>query len=277
MKQRERSVKQWFLLPSLPLILVFAMSTVSQTEKPSAAELLKKHLLEKDYPEVFQDKNYHVRVENVLNMDIDNDGKNELVVLFYPHYRQSASIMIYKVSPDEGLARVTEALAPGPLQKISGDYLDSHETGSAADFSLPESQTNPENKNKVLQIAMANFGGVVVYRSFYHVDSRRGPVSYLDMTGVELPPSVQDCSSFEFSKVRQIAAGPLREDSSKNYLAAWVGNEIYVYLITGVSTQGLLEKKLWVVKAPADFKGFVPGQGLTYETASGNSLLTLKN
>ncbi len=190
MKQRERSMKRLFLLPSLLLMLVFAMASVSQTEKSSAVELLKKHLLEKDYPEVFQDKNYHVRVENVLNVDIDNDGKNELVVLFYPHYRQSASVIIYKVSPAGELARVTEALAPGPLQKISGDYLDSHEIGSAFDFSLPESQTNPENKNKALQIAMAKFGGVVVYRRFYHVDGRKGPVSYLDMTSVELPADV---------------------------------------------------------------------------------------
>lgn len=269
-------MKRWFLLPSLPLILVFATATVSQNERPSAEELLKKYLLEKDYPEVFQDKSYHVRVEDVLNVDIDNDGKNELVVLFYPHYRQSASVMIYQVSPHRGLARVTEALAPGPLQKISGDYLDSHETGNAADLALPREQNNPENRNATLKIAMAHFGGVVVYRSFYHVDSRKGPVSYLDMTGVEVPSNVQDCASFEFSKVRQIAAGPLREDSSKNYLAAWVGDEIYVYLITGISKRRFLDKKLWVLKAPRDFKGFIPGQGLTYESASGKTLLTLK-
>lgn len=276
MKQRERSVKRLFLLPGLLLILVFAMASVSQTEKPSAVELLKKHLLEKDYPEVFQDKNYHVRVENVLNVDIDNDGKTELVVLFYPHYRQSASVMIYQVSPDGGLARVTEALAPGPLQKISGDYLDSHETGNAFDFSLPEAQNNLVNRNKTLEIAMSKFGGVVAYRNFYHVDGRKGPVSYVDMTGVELPPNVQDCGSFEFSKVRQIAVGPIREDLSKNYLGAWVGDEIYAYLITSISDRGFLDKKLWVVKAPRDFKGFIPNQGLTYETASGKTLLTLK-
>jgi hypothetical protein len=97
------------------------------------------------------------------------------------------------------------------------------------------------------------------------------------MTNVELPAHTQDCSSFEFSKVRQIAAGGLREDSSKNYLAAWVGNEIYVYLIRGISSQGMLDKKLWIVKAPAEFKGFLPGQGLAYKTASGPTLLTLAN
>lgn len=268
--------QQRVVLPLLVLTMLTVPAGVSQTVG-SAAEILKKHLLEKDYPEVFGDTHYHVRVENILSVDIDNDGKNELVVLFYPHYRQSASVMIYKLSPEGEPARVTEALAPGPLQKISGEYLDSHKTGSALDFSLPESQENPENRIKTLDIAMSHFGGVVVYRNFYHVDGRKGRTSYIDMTGVELPVNVRDCGSFEFSKVREIAAGPVREDSSKNYLAAWVGDEIYVYLIAGISGQGFLNKKLWVLKAPKDFKGFNPGQSLTYETPAGKNLLTLKN
>lgn len=270
-------MKRLFLSSAFLLALGFVTPTLSQNEKPSAVDRLKKYLLEKDYPEVFGDEKYHVRVEAVLDVDIDNDGKNELVVLFYPHYRQSASVMIYRVSPEGELARVTEALAPGPLQKISGEYLDSHGTGNALDFSLPDNQDNPENRTKTLDVAMAHFGGVVVYRSFYHVDGRKGRTSYVDMTRMELPANVRDCGSFEFSKVREIAAGPTREDSSKNYLAAWVGDEIYVYLIAGISGQGFLDKKLWVVKAPKDFKGFVPGQGLTYETPRGRNLLSLNN
>ena len=97
------------------------------------------------------------------------------------------------------------------------------------------------------------------------------------MTNVELPSHAKDCSSFEFSRVRQIAAGGLREDSSKNYLAAWVGDEIYIYLVRGISNQGMLDKKLWVVKTPTEFKGFLPEQGLAYKTASGPALLTLAN
>ena len=131
--------------------------------------------------------------------------------------------------------------------------------------------------DQVLQITLARFGGVVAYHNFYHVDGRKGPASYLDMTNVELPSHAQDCSSFEFSKVRQIAAGGLREDTARNYLAAWVGDEIYVYLLRGISSQGMLDKKLWIVKAPAEFKGFLPGQGLAYKTASGPAVLTLAN
>ncbi|MDR3774035.1 MAG: hypothetical protein P4L26_11840, partial [Terracidiphilus sp.] len=73
------------------------------------------------------------------------------------------------------------------------------------------------------------------YRSDSDVfDSRTGTPSIIDMRGVKLPTKKHDCESFEFSRVKQIAAGHLREDLAQNYLAAWVGDEIYVYLIRGV-------------------------------------------
>jgi hypothetical protein len=276
-------MKLWPLPVVLTMVLLVGPRLVSQAEKPQAVEktpvmeALKKYLLEKDYPERFKDISYHVRVENISEVDIDNDGKKELVVQFFPHYRQSASVVIYKVSDKYEITRVTEALAPGRLQKISGEYLDSHEAGLGVDFTIDYGKSSPEGKDKVLQSAFSNFGGVVAYHSFYHADGRKGLVSYIDMTGVQLPSNAKDCSSFEFSKIRQIAAGHLREDSSKNYLAAWVGDEVYVYLIRGISDRGMLDKKLWVVNAPANFKGFIPGQGLAYETASGTTLLTLAN
>jgi hypothetical protein len=96
------------------------------------------------------------------------------------------------------------------------------------------------------------------------------------MRGIKLPTKKHDCASFEFSRVKQIAAGHLREDASKNYFAAWVGDEIYVYLIRGVSDQGILDKKLWVINAPKGFKGFQTDQGLTYETETEKAVLTLK-
>ena len=270
-------MKLSFILLSLPLILLFGPKFAPQAEDQSRVEHLKKYTLEKDYPEVFGGAHYHIRVENILDVDIDNDGKRELVVLFAPHYRQSASVVIYKVSPESEVVKVTEGLAPGPLQKLSGDYLDSHELGMGVDFVIGQGQVKPSEADHALQAAMANFGGVVAYRDFYHADGREGPVSYVDMRDVDVPLKAQDCSSFEFSKVRQVAAGHVHEDSSKNYLAAWVGDEVYVYLIQGISRRGMLDKKLWVVEAPAGFKGFTAGQGLTYETASGSALLSLAN
>lgn len=270
-------VKRQIMLLFLPICLLVGSKLASQVEKRPTFEELKRYLLEKDYPEVFEDNHYHVRIEDVLDVDIDNDGKRELVAQFRPHYRQSASVAIYKVSPELELTRVTEGLAPGPLQKVSGDYLDSHELGEAADFTVGQGQGKRGEADQALQIALAKFGGVVAYHNFYHVDARKKPTSYVDLRNVEPPSHAQDCSSFEFSKVRQIAAGSLREDSSKNYLAAWVGDEIYVYLIRGISSQGMLDKKLWIVKAPVDFNGFIPGQGLTYKTTSGTALLSLTN
>jgi hypothetical protein len=270
-------VKRQIMLLFLSICLLVGSKLASQVENRPTVEDLKKYLLEKDYPEVFGDSHYHVRIEDVLDVDIDNDGKRELVVQFHPHYRQSASVAIYKVSPELELTRVTEGLAPGPMQQVSGEYLDSHELGEAVDFTIGQGQGNPREADQALQIALAKFGGVVAYRNFYHVDGRKKPTSFVDLRNVEPPFHAQDCRSFEFSKVRQIAAGGLREDSSKNYLAAWVGDEIYVYLIRGISSQGMLDKKLWIVKAPADFKGFIPRQGLAYKTKSGIALLTLAN
>jgi hypothetical protein len=236
-------------------------------------DAVKKYILEKDYPEVFGTDHYKTRIEGVLDVDVDNDGSKEVVILYYPHYRRSAPIVIYKITPDLKVTRVTEGLAPGPLQKVSGDYLDSHNLGSAADIEI-------EGKNpleSVLQvIAKSGMGGLVAYDSFFHMDGRTGFLSFIDMRGVKLPSAKHDCELFEFSRVKQIAAGHLREDPTNNYLAAWVGDEIYVYLIRGISNEGMLNKQLSVVKAPQGFKGFETNQGLTYKTDSSTAILTLK-
>jgi hypothetical protein len=237
-------------------------------------EALKKYILEKDYPEVFGKDNYRTRIEGFLDADIDNDGSREIVVLYYPHYRQSAPIVIYKISSDLKVKKVPEGLAPGPLRKVSGDYLDSHTLGMAVDFEVPGGTSHPET---VLNSATTSgMNGFVIYDTFFHMDGRSGSPAIIDMRGVKLPSKDHDCGSFEFSRVKQIAAGHLREDSSNNYLAAWVGDEIYVYLIHGISNQGMLDKKLWVIQAPKGFNGFEIDNGLTYKTETETDVLTLK-
>ncbi len=237
-------------------------------------EEVKKYILKKDYPEVFGTVQYKTRIEGVLDVDIDNDGSREIVILYFPHYRQSAPIVIYKISTDLKVTRVAEGLAPGPLQNVSGDYLDAHTLGMAVDFEIPTEKITPE---QLMQIMTKNgMNGFVIYDTFYHSDSRTGPPSIIDMRGVKLPSNKHDCESFEFSRVKQIAAGHLREDLAQNYLAAWVGDEIYVYLIRSVSKAGMLDKKRWVIKAPQEFKGFETDQGLTYKTETATAVLTLK-
>jgi hypothetical protein len=262
---------------ALALFLLLSSSlfgcAVAQQDNPRL-DALKKYLLEKDYPEVFGDAHYRTRVEGFLDVDIDNDGSKELVILYHPHYRQSPPIVIYKITPDLKVSKVVEGLAPGPLQEISGDYLDAHTLGEAVDFEIPGEKLTPE---QVMQIMTKNgMNGFVIYDSFYHSDARSGSPSIIDMRGVKLPTIKHDCESFEFSRVKQIAAGHLREDSANNYLAAWVGDEIYVYLINGISNEGILNKKLWVIKAPQGFNGFETDQGLTYKTDSATAVLTLK-
>jgi hypothetical protein len=210
----------------------------------------------------------------VLDADIANDGGREVVILFFPHYRESAPILIYRVSPDLKVMRMVEGLAPGPLQPLSGDYLDSHNLGMGVDFEGGSEKATPEALLKVA--TKSGMGGLVIYDSFFHMDGRKGPPYFIDMRGEKLPSKKHDCSLFEFSKVKQIASGHVLEDPSKNYLAAWVGDDIYVYLINGVSTEGLLDKKIWVIKVPQGFKGFEPDQGLAYKTDTATVVLSLK-
>jgi hypothetical protein len=254
----------------LPLCLVIPCA-VAQNNNPRL-EALKKYVLQQDYPEVFK-TNYRTRIEDVLDVDVDNDGEKEFVVLYFPHFRQSAPIIVYKMSSDLKVSRVKEGLAPGPLMPISGEYLDAHSLGLAADLDFPD-DSRQEAFRKIM--ASNSFNGFVAYDTFYHMDLRRGGPWFIDMRGVKVPGNSKDCSAFEFSRVKQIAAGGVREDATKNYLAAWVGDSIDVYLIAGVSREGIFDKKQWVLPTPPGFKGFDPGGGLAYTTASGTAILSLK-
>ncbi len=97
--------------------LLVTSELASQVENDAKTDVLKKFITEKDYPEVFGTTRYEIRVENILDVDIDNDGQKELVVQFYPRYRQSATVVIYKASPGMEFTRVTEGLARGPCKR----------------------------------------------------------------------------------------------------------------------------------------------------------------
>src|SRR5690242_5459319 len=91
---------------------------------PPAISAVQKYVLEKDYPEVFAGKNYRAKVEGSVIEDLDGDGQSEVIFHFMPHYRQSPTIVIYRITKDLAVTRVTEGLAPGPLHAITDDFLD---------------------------------------------------------------------------------------------------------------------------------------------------------
>lgn len=259
----------------IPLLSLLAARPVSrgQQDLPPEVEAVREHILKKDYPELFKDQPYRTRIDDVLITDLDLDGQTEVVVQFWPHYRQSPSIIIYRFSKTLEVTRVKEGLAPGPLRPISGDYLDSHSLGMAVDFQFEGMQNDAAKRKALMNVAFSNFTNLVEYRTFFHVDARTGAGTYVDMSQIDIPGKAASCGHFEFSRVLQIAVGGVKSDRERNYLAAWVGKEIYVYLIKGFTEDGFLKKQLWILKTPKGFNGFAPGKGLAYASKSGTTEL----
>lgn len=220
----------------------------------------------KDYPEFFNEHPYNVRIKELLVSDIDNDGKKEIILVTNPHYRQSPTITFYKINEKmEIVSRVKEGLAPGAIKPVSGDYLNSHELGFALDLVM---ETNvPYEKIVKIGLKKQNFG-MVVYKNFYHIDTRSGIGMYIDMTHADMPNEYVTCDNFEFSNVNQISIGKLNGDP-KNYLAAWAGDDIYIYFIKSISQDGMLDKKYWIQKAPIGFKGFLSEDRLEFKSEKG--------
>ncbi|MGB7904594.1 MAG: hypothetical protein WCF43_07875, partial [Steroidobacteraceae bacterium] len=80
---------------------LFALLFSAATQAlPPEAEAVQKYILENDYPERFKDTTYRTRIEDLLIVDVDGDGAKEVVVSFHPHYRQSPTVVIYRL--DEG-------------------------------------------------------------------------------------------------------------------------------------------------------------------------------
>jgi hypothetical protein len=263
------------LITALRLVvvaIVFAGTSIwAQDDRlPPEVRAVQQYLLEREYPELFGSQAYRTKVENALVTDLDQDGTPEVVLLVTPHYRQSAPIVIFRVSKDFTVTRVKEGLAPGPLAPLSGVYLDSHALGKGADFSF-EASDRPLDRTKLLNTILRQRGGVVEYRAFFHIDSRTGDLAYIDMRHVTVPPGHTNCAGFEFSHVNAIAAGALETEPARVYLAAQVGSEVWLYHISEFLPNGLLQKEVRMERLPADFARFAPGVHplLRYETPSG--------
>ncbi len=229
------------------LFLCLLAATAAAGELPPKVAAVQKYLLEQEYPEVFGDKHYRIKVEDALVADVDDDGISEVILRVKPHYRQSPTVVLFKVSKDLKVKRVVEGLAPGPLVPVTGDYLDSHTLGMAADLTVQGAEKDPKKRKQAVAIALKEMGGVVEYANFIHTDGRKGkaPV-YIDMSHLKAPKDAT-CENFEFSTVDalQVAA---KDDGSGNYLVALVGSELYMYKIKKITPDGFLQKTLTVKK-----------------------------
>ncbi|HAS53034.1 MAG: hypothetical protein A2X56_12085 [Nitrospirae bacterium GWC2_57_13] len=230
------------------IIIGFLPATVAAKELPPKVAAVQKFLLDQDYPEVFGEQHYRIKVEDAIVADIDDDGKEEVLLLVKPHYRQSPTILFFKVSKNMKVTRVMEGLAPGPLVPISGDYLDSHTLGMGIDLTVAGMENDIEKRKQAVSIALKEMGGVVEYRNFIHTDGRTGkPPVYIDMTHLKAPKNAT-CEAFEFSTVDAMQVGS-KDDGSGNYLLALVGKELYVYKIKKITADGFLQKTLAIKKA----------------------------
>jgi hypothetical protein len=248
----------------------FALTAEKSTEFSKEVAAVQQYVLNEDYPELFEGKPYRTRVENVITTDLDGDGLTDVVVHYAPHYRQSATIVIFRLSKEMKVTRVTEGLAPGPLVPVSGAFLDSHTFGMGVDMEAKSKTGEPVGGNELAQTAMKQFGGVVAYKSFIHGDGRLGKGAYIDMTHAKIPAGGKACEHFEFSKVKRVTVGKLPGHGAQNFLVAWVGNELNIYRINGFH-DGFLKKTLWVEKTPSDFQSLRYGfdGALKYDTKDG--------
>lgn len=229
-------------------VLCLAGAAVA-AELPPRIQAVQQYLLAQDYPELFGDTPYRIKAEDVVEGDLDGDGSDEVVMLMRPNFRQSPTVVIFQVSKNLKVRRVKEGLAPGPMQPLSGDFLDSHTLGMGVDASLTEAQSDAGRRRDFAVLSMKEMGGVVEYANFLHMDGRKGKGMYIDMTWLPQPPKDQNCENFEFSRVDEIAVAR-KDDGSGNYLLAMVGRELYVYKIHKIRADGLLDKTLTVKPAP---------------------------
>ncbi len=185
------------------LVLLLAIQTPSFSNSTNPRfKAVQDYLLNgEDYLELFKDEPYRIQVNGVAIGDLNSDAEDEVVLMIKPHYLQSPTIIIFQVDDEMNVSRVVEGLAPGPLQPISGEYLDSHTLGQAVDFNFEKEGRKVERNEKLVDDIINQFGGVVEYENWFHTDGRSGTKMYIDMRHVKVPENMNHCEYFDMDFV----------------------------------------------------------------------------
>lgn len=216
-----------------------------------------RHAVANEPIEVFGRDTGHVSISGVTLLDIDGDGKPEAFVWIVPGFRQTPTVIVYQATA-QGVARLTEGLAPGRLQMIdplATTPRDSHWLGYGLDVTADSGQTFYDSAKvaKTISITLKRGMWIVVYRTFFHTDFRRGFRGYLDLSDRTLPGAPVDtvtCTLIWFSRVDGLAAGSLAGDDARGYLVALTSDDITIYRFDGLTADGLFRKRSWTRPRP---------------------------
>lgn len=239
-------------------ILIAYTPLYAQDELPAEVSRVMQFIIKTEYLELYGGQYYKIRLRGYEVIDIDRDGTIEVFLMIYPHYHQTAPIVIYQIKGNN-VSRVFEALAPGPLVNRSGEYLDCHTMGLGIDaaniLDKENKQVNPDTI-----IAWANKRGkqtnIVVYNKFIHIGVSEGKGSFVDMRHQKEFQDALNCEKFQFSCPDEMISGYLNDDSKNKYLICKVKDRLFIYKINKIRPDGIIDKEMKEYDLPDDFVKF---------------------
>ena len=236
--------------------LTFQQGQAQQTQIPDELNTVFQYILNEEYLEMFGDssKAYQFRPVDWSIYDFANDGDIEVLLYLYPHFRQTATIQIYQIKNSGGVIRFKESLAPGFLTEPTDEYFDAHHGGFGVDMKVGNMQDDSIAMTLVKSSVRFKMN-VMRFRNFLHTDKRLDNGGYVDLTHLNYPDTLEDCSILQIERPNNIVSGKLA-GATGDYFLAEMAEHIFVYRISGYDDLGFLDKTLTVVNKPKDFSNF---------------------
>ncbi|SNT40866.1 hypothetical protein SAMN05421640_0016 [Ekhidna lutea] len=256
----------------LLLTLLLSINSFGQdlSQFPTEIQQVFKYILEEEYLEQFDTLAYQFRPRDWEIIDIDQDGTTEVFLWIYPHYNTSPTIVIYQLTND-GVNRIKEGLAPGPLVPRNDEYYSFHNIGSGVDFTIDKAKPGADSIMAVSSIKMKSH--ITRYKNFIHFDKQIDSGGYLDMTHQDEFNDELSCANFQISTPDNITSGKIGE---ANFFVAHVGELLYRYEISGFNDTGLLNKRITIEKIPNNFGELTNKNGVVGYLNSKGKFIELK-